>query len=368
MNFPTGLGKYSFHLIRAMAASRNFHFTILHQRLLKKDHPLFTLASRSVSFMPIDSPVIGPRRELKLFLLSGTINRMDLYHCLSSYLPAFKIKIPSIITVHDLKYLLYPEFFGRRLKTAYYTWIMKRGILRATYIIAVSESTKKDVVNLGASFKKVTVIYEANTLGYDKEGAALPKVTAGKPYMLFVGEDRPHKNIDRLIEAHVALRDSLGEQCPLLVLVGANSQRLRRIFIENADRQAIIFVGSVDDDELKKLYKNALAFVYPSLYEGFGLPILEAMAAGTPVITSNCSATAEIAGDAARLVDPHNVNEITNAMMELSCCQSKRDRLRQLGLNRVREFSWEKAAISTLELYIRAIERSAVPHKNAADT
>lgn len=367
MNFPTGLGKYSFHLLRAMTANRNFRFTIFHQKSLRKDHPLFGLASRSISFMPIDSPVIGPRRELWLFLLSSWINRMDLYHSLSSYLPAFGIKIPSIITVHDLKYLFYPQFFGHRMKTAYYSWIVKRGIIGATHIIAVSESTKKDVVNVGAKNKKVTVIYEANTLGYDREADVLPRVTGGKPYMLFVGEDRPHKNIDRLIRAYLALHDSLGGQCPLLVLVGANSQRLRRVHTEIADRKSIVFAGCVGDDELKRLYKNALALVYPSLYEGFGLPILEAMAAGTPVITSNYSATAEIAGGAARLVDPRNVTEITNAMMKISCCQSERSRLRRLGLNRGRDFSWEKTAISTLDLYQKVIEGKTAPIVNAAD-
>lgn len=367
VNFPTGLGKYSFHLIRAMTMSRNFHFTILHQKSLKKDHPLLTFAPRSISFMPIDSPVIGPRRELKLLLLSSTINRMDLYHCLSSYLPAFNIKIPSIITVHDLKYLLYPHFFGQRLKTAYYSWVVKRGILKAARIIAVSGSTKKDIVNLGVSYEKITVIYEANTLDYDDRADALPEVAGGKPYMLFVGEDRPHKNIDRLVKSHVALYDSLGEQCPRLVLAGADSQRLCRIYSDIANEKGIIFAGPVDDDELKKLYRNALALVYPSLYEGFGLPILEAMAAGTPVITSNYSATAEIAGGAARLVDPYNVNEIAEAMLKISRCQGERNKLRQLGLNRARNFSWQKAAISTLELYEKAIERNTVSLKNKED-
>ena len=324
-----------------------------------KNHPLFDLTSRPITFIPIDSPVIGPRRERNLFSFRKRINRMDLFHCLSSYMPAFGIKVPTIITVHDLKYLRYPQLLGLRLKTVYYSWIIKRGIRKAAHIIAVSESTKNDIVNLGTDCGKIKVIYEANTLSYDKRADSPPSGIGGKPFMLFVGEDRPHKNIDRLIRAHLTLYDSLGERCPRLVLAGPDFQRLSRKYSEIADKVGIIFAGSVDDNRLMQLYRNALALVYPSLYEGFGLPILEAMAAGTPVITSNYSAMAEVAGSAAILVDPMSVDQINQAMMKIALHPAEHDRLKRLGLRHVRKYSWEKAALSTLKLYEHVISTNA---------
>jgi glycosyltransferase involved in cell wall biosynthesis len=331
VNFPTGLGKYTYHIVKGVTTCRNFHYTILYQRSLVKDHPLFGLASRAITFVPLDSPVIGPRRELIFTLLRRMISHKDLFHCLSSYLPAFGLDVPTIITVHDLKYLLFPQLLGSRMKAAYYSWIVQRGMHKATHIIAVSESTKKDIVRLGFDSIKIKVIHEANTLEYDEKTDSIPSGIADKPYMLFVGEDRPHKNIDRLLKAHRVLYDRMGARCPRLV----------------------------DDRALLQLYRNALALVYPSLYEGFGLPILEAMAAGIPVITSNCSAMAEVAGGAAILVDPRSIDQIEQAMARITLDPEERSRLRKLSLSHVRRYSWKKAALSTLQLYEEVISATA---------
>jgi glycosyltransferase involved in cell wall biosynthesis len=355
VNFPTGLGKYSYHIIKALAVCRNFRFTILHQRSLARNHPLFKFSSRFITFIPIDSPVIGPRRELSFFLHRSVVNQMDLFHCLSSYMPAFGLDIPTIITVHDLKYLLFPQMLESRMKAAYYSLIVKRGMRKAAHIIAVSESTKKDIMKLGIDSRKIKVIYEANTLEYGRKVDSLPSRNGDKPYFLFVGEDRPHKNIDRLLSAHHILRDHMGARCPRLVIAGPVSQRLSKAHSEIAEKSDVAFVGQVDDGKLLQLYRNALALVYPSLYEGFGLPILEAMAAGIPVITSNCSAMAEVAGSAAMLVDPRNIDQIKQAMRRMALDSEERNRLRRLGLSHVRRYSWDKAAALTLRTYEEVI-------------
>jgi glycosyltransferase involved in cell wall biosynthesis len=359
VNFPTGLGKYTYHIVKGVTTCRNFHYTILYQRSLVKDHPLFGLASRAITFVPLDSPVIGPRRELIFTLLRRMISHKDLFHCLSSYLPAFGLDVPTIITVHDLKYLLFPQLLGSRMKAAYYSWIVQRGMHKATHIIAVSESTKKDIVRLGFDSIKIKVIHEANTLEYDEKTDSIPSGIADKPYMLFVGEDRPHKNIDRLLKAHRVLYDRMGARCPRLVIAGPASKRFAKSDSEITEKSNHIFVGPVDDRALLQLYRNALALVYPSLYEGFGLPILEAMAAGIPVITSNCSAMAEVAGGAAILVDPRSIDQIEQAMARITLDPEERSRLRKLSLSHVRRYSWKKAALSTLQLYEEVISATA---------
>jgi len=359
VNFPTGLGKYTYHIVNAVTTCRNFHFTILHQKSLVKNHPLFGFSSRAITLIPVDSPVIGPRRELMFFLLRRMINRMDLFHCMSSYMPAFGLDVPAIITVHDLKYLLFPQLLGSRMKVAYYSWIVKRGMHKAAHIIAVSESTKKDIVKLGIHSGKIKVIHEANTLECGKKEDTLPTGIGDKPYLLFVGEDRPHKNIDRLLKAHSALRNHMGDRCPRLVIVGPVSKRLARSDSEITKKNGVILVGPVDDTMLLQLYRRALALVYPSLYEGFGLPILEAMAAGTPVITSNYSAMAEVAGGAAILVDPRSIDQIEQAMKRIAFNSEERNRLVRLGINHVRRYSWDKAASSTVQLYEEVISARA---------
>jgi glycosyltransferase involved in cell wall biosynthesis len=355
VNFPTGLGKYSYHIIKALTTCRDFQFTILHQKSLAKGHPLFKLSSQSIAFVPIDSPVIGPRRELTFFLLRSMVNRMDLFHCLSSYMPAFGLDIPTIITVHDLKYLLFPRLLGSRMKAVYYSMIVKRGMHKAAHIIAVSESTKKDIMKSGIDSRVIKVIHEANTLEHDEKIDSLPPGISGKPYFLFVGEDRPHKNIDRLISAHQKLGDLLGVRCPRLVIAGPISRRLSRADSEIAEKSGVVLIGQVDNARLLKLYRNALALVYPSLYEGFGLPILEAMAAGIPVITSNCSAMAEVAKAAALLVDPRSIDQIKQAMSRMALDSGERNRLKRLGLKHVRRYSWDKAAMLTLQTYEEVI-------------
>lgn len=350
---PTGLGKYSYYLIKAMLPKRNFHFTVIHQADLPKSHRLFHLCNENVDFLPIQISVIGPKREIAMFRIRKKINQCDIYHCLSSYLPAFGINIPSVVTIHDLKYLLFPQFFDNRLKTLYYRWIIQRGVRKAKRVIAISRATEKDLIALGVPAKKITVVYESVTIPFKETNldSNFPDQIRGIPYLLFVGENRSHKNIDRIIEAHRRLIDKLGEGCPSFVFVGSNFDTLRQKYTGSERSRKLIFLGPVSEEILLCLYKQAIALVYPSFYEGFGLPILEAMALGTPVITSNCSSMPEVSGQAAILIDPQSVDQLVDAMMRMVQDKEKRERFRQLGLRRFRAFSWEKTADMTMDLY-----------------
>ena len=353
VNTPTGLGKYSYYLLESLVKHRSYNFMILNKKNLVPCHPLFQLKGEHVTFASVNAPTIGPKREYALFGIRDIINQHDLYHCLSSLLPAFGLRIPSLVTIHDLKYLLFPHFFNNYLKSLYYGWIIRRGVRRAARIIAVSHSTKKDIEALSVPSDKIRVVYEAATISADSK-EQLPEGVRGKKYLLFVGENRPHKNIRRIIMAYKIARHKLHKlKDHALYLVIAGS-RFGPISKEQKD-DGIIFVGAVDDNTLIPLYKNALALVYPSLYEGFGLPIIEAMKLGTPVITSNCSSMKEVAGNAAVLVDPCDSEQIACAMARLVVDKNERMKLRKMGSRRVKCFSWGNAAEEICEIYERLL-------------
>jgi len=343
---PTGLGKYSVYLLRSLLKNRNFQFSVFIQSNIAGNHPLRSLEKGNVHLISIDIPVIGPRREFVIYRMRESINNYHLYHCLSSYLPGFGIRIPSLVTIHDLKYLIFPQFLSNHLKAAYYSWIIRRSIRNATYIIAVSRATKQDVGRLGGSLEKIKVIHEAPTISYNGT-SALPDTLLDKEFFLFVGENRPHKNISRIIAAYSKVERDLGNQCPLFVFVGSKYEALMKRYAS----EKLIFLEPVPDETLANLYKHAYALVYPSLYEGFGLPILEAMEIGAPVITSNCSAMPEVAGDAALLIDPYDTDQMAAAMISLVHDKGKRTQLINAGKRRVRQFSWDRTAHEIIELY-----------------
>jgi len=336
-----------------MLSEVDFSFTVLHQCDLPKSHPLFCLRSEHLEFKSTKMPVLGPGREIGIMRLREFINRHDIFHSTSSYMPAFGINIPSIVTIHDLKYLLFPVFFKNPVKVIYYTWIIRRGTRQAERIIAISASTKKDLTDLGVPAEKITVIHESVTVPAElvHRSSRLPDAIGDNPYLFFVGDNRPHKNISRIIDSYHVMVKRLGKACPNLVFAGAHFESLSAKYANTEISNKLIFLGIVAEETLVSLYKGAIALVYPSLYEGFGLPVLEAMSLGVPVITSNCSSLPEVAGNAAILVDPRDVNQLTDAMIRVIQCESDREVLKKRGIHRAREFSWDRAARKTLDLY-----------------
>ena len=344
---PTGLGKYCYYLLKSLVQQKQYRFSVLLQTNLPNGHPVLRLRKSVEHLVPVSVPVIGFQRELEILRISRFINQFDLYHCLSSYLPGFGIKIPKVLTVHDLKYLLYPKFFNNRLKSSYYKWIIRRGIKIATHIIAVSESTRRDIADIGISPERVTVIYEAPTVSPREYGQDLPAQIRTRGFLLYVGENRPHKNISRMIDAYALLSQRLGSNTPEFVFAGAKFG----IYDRQRHERGLVFLGPVSEAVLVALYRQALALVYPSLYEGFGLPLVEAMALGTPVITSNCSSMPEVTGNAALLVDPYRTEEITAAIERVIQSSRLRARMKRMGFKRASNFSWAKAARQVCELY-----------------
>jgi glycosyltransferase involved in cell wall biosynthesis len=278
-------------------------------------------------------------------------DRGILYHGMDGFLPyALRRRDRCVATVHDLGWQAHPELFARKLRLMYGTlfpWVVRR----ADRIIAVSRYTADDLMRrAGVPASRIEVIYHgldpAFAAGNDGAGPA----PTGPPYMLAVGGVSPRKNTRRLIEAFSRWRARGAHRTEYeLRITGAS---LDREFVLGRSElpEGVHLLGYVDKAELPHLYGAAAAFLYPSIYEGFGLPIIEAMACGTPVVTSRTGSAPEIAGGAAILVDPFSVEDI-EAGLEQATTADEAARLRRLGPERARLFDWSATANQTLEVY-----------------
>jgi glycosyltransferase involved in cell wall biosynthesis len=364
----TGIGRYSLDLLRGFVAARlPIHITVLAPTDIAPDHPLGSLPASAqppteIGLLPVAVPRTSIQQHLRIGSLLLGIEH-DLYHY-----PHFDVPLggprPILITVHDLKYVRHPELLRNWARAAYLRWMMRRGTRAAAGIIAVSEATRADVCELmRIPPERVFPVHEASGSLPIPDPQGLARLGLEPGYFLFVGERRPHKNLARLIEAYARLRGRAAA-VPPLVVVGHpwSADRSAEQAIERHRlAPSVRLLDRVADGELAALYGGARAMVLPSLYEGFGIPLLEAMGAGTPVVTSNVSSMPEIAGDAALLVDPFDVESIAGAMARLLEDQVLARRLAARGRERAKQFSWERAARETFAVYARVLGRSQAP-------
>ncbi len=279
------------------------------------------------------------------------------------------LRKPFIITVHDLVRICFP-FSREGVRDRAGLKLDVLGLKRAEHIIAVSACTKADLVKrLGISEEKITVVYN----GVDRRlFRPVPGKDLGFPFVLYVGTDRPRKNLSVLLEALAILKKGGGTLSGLKLVKAGNSGRsdsfrqstiseMRRLGLDDE----VVFVEHVPDEELPGYYCSALALVMPSLYEGFGLPIVEAMACGCPVICSNNSSLPEVAGEASLFFAPDDSNRLACLIQQLASEPSLRDELVQKGFRRVQQFSWEKAAHETLKVYGKVEEQLGLRRETA---
>jgi glycosyltransferase involved in cell wall biosynthesis len=262
-----------------------------------------------------------------------------------------------VVTVHDLGYLHYPDTHKARDRY-YLDWSTRWNTRQAAAVLADSETTKADLVRFyGAQTEKVHVVY----LGRDEaletvtDQLALAEMRArygvSRQYLLYVGTLQPRKNLERIVQAFERICGEPAMTGLQLVLAGKQGWLYETLIREVARaglRERVLFPGYVPDEDLGGLLSGATAFIFPSLYEGFGIPVLEAGGCGVPVIASNTSSLPEVAGDAALLVDPHDVDAIANAMYRLVTDPALREELTRRGLENVKRFSWDKCARETL--------------------
>ena len=266
-----------------------------------------------------------------------------------------------ILAIHDIIYEHYPEYFKMhemiRLKMT-----TRYSAKRASHVVTCSKSSKNDLMRFyGIPSEKITVVYLGKNESFkpirdeSKLNEIRKKYGLGEKFILYVGNIQPRKNLARLAQAFSIFKKD--KSIPhKLVIVGNKAWLYSDTFKEIRDlglESEIIITGYVPDEELPLLYNAADSFVYPSLFEGFGFPVLEAMACGTPVITSNYSSLPEVAGDAARLVNPLSIDEIVQAMRELITNEALRMSLKEKGLKQAEKFTWQKTAEQMLELFER---------------
>lgn len=288
--------------------------------------------------------------SLSLNLLKN--RSLDVFFTPTHYLPIFSPK-KSVVSILDVSYIYFPQLFKKKDLIQLKKWT-KYSARKSDKILTISESSKSDIIKeYGVSGNKIEVIYPGINTSLPvnnklKMEDLEKKFGIKNKYILFVGTLQPRKNIERLIEAYSKIETDVS-----LVIVGRRGWQFEEIL--NAPekynvKDKVLFLENVSDEDLPAIYRNAEFFILPSLYEGFGIPVLEAMSYETPVITSNVSSLPEVGGDAALYVDPNDADDIANKMKKLLGDNNLKKQLIEKGKKQVEKFSWEKSARQTLEV------------------
>jgi glycosyltransferase involved in cell wall biosynthesis len=353
-----GISTYVLRLLRALAAlDEETDYCVLHSR--KDRRP------------PLPGPNLRPvacwtpaHHRWERWALGMEVARLglDLLHSPDFIPPAFGYR-RSVITVHDLNFLYYPQFLTAESRR-YYNDQIAWAVSRADHVLADSHATKADLVSmLDVEPEKVTVVH----LAADPTYSPLAEVEARKVvakyglepgYLLFVGTLEPRKNLPGLLQAYRLLRDEGATRAPL-VMVGGKGWLYDEIF-ERVETLHLVehvrFLHGVPDEDLPGLYSAAGVSTTPSFYEGFGLPALEAMTFGTPVVVSDRASLPEVVGEAGLLVNPDDPEDIALALTRVLTDETLRVRMRERGLTQAARFTWDKAARETLEVYQMVLE------------
>jgi glycosyltransferase involved in cell wall biosynthesis len=367
-----GVGTYIRNVVRTLGRlDQNNQYV-----LIGPSNRLVEFGNLPANFEAIDYPH-QDNTARNFFEYQSLIRRFecDLVHVPHLFFSPQYIPCRYVVTVHDLLEHLYPadnNSFQRTLRF----YLTRRVLRRAGRVLAVSNSTKNDVTRMfQVPDEKVDVVYNAIDerfkLGHatDAERQMIAeRYQVNYPFLLYAGSVKPHKNILRVIEAFSALKGELEKEDKFpdlkLIIIGDELSQhpdLRRTVVKSGMTNDVRFLGFVPIDVLRIFYDAAKVFVFPSLYEGFGLPPLEAMSHGTPVVTSNTSSIPEVVGNAAVLVNPENVFDIMRALHRVLLDQALRERLKQRGYEQAQRFSWELSVQRILQIYqdVAAVQRVA---------
>ncbi len=365
----TGIEEYALNLLsRLLSADKNIKYKLFYNAFSKV--PLdftwlnlpnvelkkFSLPNRFV-FDPLAKFFRRPRLDK---LLKG----VDVFFCPHFLLSPVSGRVKKVVTFHDLSFEYFPEFFPWHKRFWHKTQNPRARAREAAKIIAVSRSTKNDLVEIyRVPEEKIKVIYSG--VGEEFKKIILPpekkkfvreRYYLPEKFILYFGTLEPRKNLIGLIKAYEIFRRKISQaDPPALVIAGQPGWLFRDILAAAKNspfRQDIVFTGFVEPADKVYLYNLASLFVYPSFFEGFGFPPLEAMACGVPVVCSHTSSFPEVAGDAAVLIDPYNFGELAWAMAEVWQDKNLRDYLVEQGCRQVKNFSWDKCAKETLDFLI----------------
>ncbi len=361
-----GIGSYIRHLLEAMGRreeSREYRFRVYVRRA---DRDVLAELPDHFELVTEESPGYS-LAELTRFAWHLFRDRLDLFHATHYVLPPL-FHSRSVVTIHDIIHVLYPQFLPSRAAHFYARAMIRRALDRADRIITVSYNSKRDLIDyFHVPAGRIEVIYNGVSplfraeVGGEQRTRVAQKHGIRPPYLFFLGGEKPHKNVQNVLKAFGEARRK--RSLPHVLVLGGpmpkNRARLEALIAALDLKSAVVETGIVDEEDLPGLYAGADAFLYPTLYEGFGLPVIEAMACGTPVLTSATSALQEVAGGFAYLVDPMDVDAIAGGIVVLTTDQRVREDFRELGRKRALDFSWDKAAERTLEVYAAALRGNA---------
>jgi glycosyltransferase involved in cell wall biosynthesis len=361
----TGIGRYASQLLRSLAAVDNENEYVLFYNAAKGPLPSDLPTKKNMKIVSANIPnkalnilwAYTPYPKVESF-----VGPIDVFHAPNFQMPPLK-NAGGVLTIHDLVFLVHPEMAipsaVRHLKPR-----IREYAKRADLVVADSKATAQVIVNrLGVAHEKVVTIYVGATVlrksPPNEISRAKTKYSIGGDYILFVGSLEPRKNLARLFKAFV--HSNLFKDFDLVLAGprGWHMEEMVRAWKSSGCKDRIRFLDYVTDIDLGPLYSGATFLAYPSLAEGFGLPILEAMSVGCPVLTSSVSSMPEVAGDAARFVDPMSVESIAQGMTDLISDSGLRARLIESGYRRLPLFTWENTAIEMMKAYRKAFEINA---------
>ncbi len=344
-----GLGRYVSELVRELINLQSEHDFYL---FLPPDSGLETVNPK-IHLISTNIPWYGWREQI---FLPQLLNR---YHLDLVHFPHFNLPLlyrrPFVVTIHDLILLTIPVSaratnlgpFFYWLKRQAYHLTLRRAVKRSQYILATSQHTKKDILKFFAvPAEKITVTYQASRWPVQDSSQSRKK------QLLYVGNCYPHKNVDFLMEAFSTFNQNHPEYS--LIIAGHQDSffaAMKKLKNERFEAVPITFIPDATDDQLSELYQTSEIYIFPSKYEGFGIPGLEAMSFGLPVLAANSSSLPEVYGSAASYFETNNHDDFLTKLSQLCASETERERLRVLGVERVQQFSWHQLAVDTLALY-----------------
>ena len=341
MAYNSGIGRYIRGLTSALSPNgQDWQYFFLGSRKFKNDFPMG-------NYIPLESSIYSISEQFSLPFVSRHFDCLHIPH----YNVPVLWKRKLVVTIHDLIHL---KFAKGMLAHSYAKMMLSYATKKADAIIAVSENTKTDLIKkLNVPAKKITVIYH----GVDPfflNSEESEKRSFSEPFFLYVGMIKAHKNLGTLLKAFVKIRQNLQMNGLKLRILGFpdRRQKIVRQWLDFISREpSILLETNSDDQTLKSAYRHATAIIVPSLYEGFGFPLIEAMACKTPIVASRASSLPEIAGQAALYFDPHSVAELQACIEKLLLDKTQRERLISFGSERIKIFNWQTAAKKTEQIY-----------------
>jgi glycosyltransferase involved in cell wall biosynthesis len=360
-----GIGRYTLEVAKSMIKQGNCHDFIIYSTHFRDSHEKikrfnsFRSTNAKLKRLRIPGKVKEIAWGVKVDWLNSFLEGSDVLFAPSFFEVGLGFKVNQVVTIHDMTTFLFPHQRGEALSR----YLSKRTLeatAQAKWIICVSESTKRDLIKFNPeSSDRSVVIYPGKKVFSRKKGK-LPNGLRKGSYILTVGTIEPRKNLIGLVRAYKNLSADLKKRFPLVIAGGKgwNNDKIYREFKSGDLKPYLVLAGFVSDGQLARLYQDCCIFAYPSFYEGFGLPIVEAQSFGIPVLTSDVSSLPEAGGEGALYVDPNDTEEITKGLEKLLIDDSLRKDLSRKALLNANKFSWEEAAKQTLSILEKACDKN----------